>query len=369
MGKSKEAYQINSVECLSMLLAMYMEIVFLLKREQLHMSRCIVIVMEAEKAVEQMIRLLESVGAKIERGIKGIRNNEILTAIASKYNSKKIQKYLEAEEVTPILIACGVAPSYLAGEYAIPVENVQQINRKFLQNEIEQFRKFVRSNVDLMMKELRKFKTSAWYLHNESALAPDVSLHAVLAVYQLFYRENHNEEVTQQWITNIESIIKEYMEKMEHCGEETDIIQPVRNLIIKYIDSHPEIEIGNANEVDGALTRALKADQAILYDDEWYYIPQKLFKVMCEPIRQFVSAPEIKRGLLTQGYLYCNNGSAGTNFTVKRDIYNTYGQYLRVRVLKIDKGLIMEDGSLGLEERRGDRCILEKSMENIVLPD
>lgn len=371
MGKDKKTEQQmkNGSIVLLMLLVLHMEIKPLLEEAQLSISRGIVLVAENKHFAEQLLRSLIVMGAKIYDCQKNVINSDTCIMTPTKKNSKKVIMCLEGEEIAPILICYGIPPEYLSGEYIIPVDSVgESVDEEFLKAEIERFRKYVRASPELVVRELQIFKSSTWYLNNSSGSILNISLHAVLSIYKMFYREYHDEGKTENIMESIKSVIELYVYKSEEYGACIDIVQPLRSLMITYMDNHEEVGIGDVDEVNGALTKALEANRGILYDEDWYYIPEKLFYSICDPILQFVSMPEIKKNLVEEGFLYCNN-NLGNNFTTKKLFTNVYGQNLRIRFLKIDKELIIGDGSLGLEERRQTVCISERKTDNYMLPE
>lgn len=370
MGKDKKTEQMKTGPfVLLALLVLYMEIRPLLEKAQLSISRGIVLVAENKHFLERVLRFLMATGAKIAGRMTDFINSGTYIMIPTKKNSRKVTMYLEGEEIVPILVCYGIPPEYLSGEYIIPMDSVSEsADEEFFKAEIEGFRKYVRASPELVVRELQIFKSSMWYLNNNSGSIFNISLHAVLSIYKMFYRESHDERKTEDIMENIKSVIELYVYKSEEYGECIDIVQPLRSLMITYIDNHEEVGIGDVDEVDGALTKALEANRGILYDEDWYYIPEKLFYSICESILQFVSMPEIKKNLAEEGFLYCNN-NLGNNFTTKKLFTNVYGQNLRIRFLKIDKELIIGDGSLGLEERRRTVCISERKTDKSMQPE
>lgn len=99
-----------------------------------------------------------------------------------------------------------------------------------------------------------------------------------------------------------------------------------------------------------------------MFDEEFYYIPEKILRKACESFRDSVSILSVKRALFDSGFLCCNDAKEG-NYTVKKLLTNAYGCSFRPRFLKIKKEFFISGGSLGLEERR-KKCTLEISAEN-----
>lgn len=353
MGNIKE---IGSLVLLTFLM-MGIEIAPLLKEQMLYMRRCIVLVVDGKAEVDRILHIFSCMGAHCESKLeKPVINNEAYVFAATTTNQKRLSGYIETEpDLVLIIIICGSAPEFLSGEYAIPIEELNEDEIDVAKLQLERFRKCVRLHPKEVIKCLERFKTSNWYRENSSKPKAEICLCAVLTVYAMFFRETHTEEQTKTIYTLALGSIQSILKKAGRWGEDVDVMQSVRRLIVTYIDKHPDVRIGDVDRVEGDVLKGMETAQTILYDAAWYYIPEQLFRNMCAPMLAYTSILDIKRNLAENGALYCDNGKS---FTIKKAVTNVYGYSQRIRVLKIDKEYIVEDGELSLEERRDGSCTL-----------
>ena len=136
------------------------------------------------------------------------------------------------------------------------------------------------------------------------------------------------------------------------CSETCEALEPVRKAVYRYLDDHPEVRIGKEDELEGGLLEAIQREEAILWDEAHYFIPETVLRSACAPLLKTVSFPAIKRELHETGILSCNDGKR-MNFTTKKLLTDVYGQSFRARFLKIKREFFQTEVSFGLEEKRG----------------
>ena len=183
-------------------------------------------------------------------------------------------------------------------------------------------------------------------------------------IFCSYFREKHDETQTRELRVILHQAIKQSLELAECYAEDLENADFIKKAIESCVDRNDGIKIGKIDEVEGELAKALQEEEAILFDEEYYYISEKILRKACEFFQDSVSILSVKRALLDSGFLCCNDAKEG-NYTVKKLLTNVYGYSFRPRFLKIRKEFFMSGSSLGLEER-GRKCTLEISMGNHV---
>lgn len=93
----------------------------------------------------------------------------------------------------------------------------------------------------------------------------------------------------------------------------------------------------------------------LLYDHEFFYIPDLIFDEITKPMQDMQSGVLIKQALKDEGMLVCDHG---TSYTRKIVTWNVYGEMGRIRVLKFPLNRLNRAGDIpllqlfGIEEER-----------------
>lgn len=334
----------------------------LIRSKGIEVPRRIVLQVDSSEDVEALKAYFQNFDAAVDAHINDVKNSKCYVVSVYKNCKGKVLQLLEKEELSLILIVSGIVPSYLADCYIIQFDN-QIINEEatFWDREIRKYMDYISKHPLLVLQELENFKTSKWYMEHKFMSSLDVSFHAVLEVYHAYYRRGHCETDTDEWVEILENGIEIIADEAEGIGY--DMTQSIKTIVSRYLEDHSEIMFCDIEEVEGQVVKALECGQAILYDDLWYYFPERLFRTMFEPLRNTISIIDIKNRLFDEGYLGCDKGCT-SGFTIKKVIVTTLGQWYRIRFLKIYRSFIVEDGSLAPEERRWVECTSDRSMEN-----
>ncbi len=349
MDKSAQTLPlVSDVGAVAMLLSLAGFIRPLMESRQIEMPSHIVLQVGDVESDEMLSRMLKNLGATIDMGVSKVRSHQCLVASVSRNYKSRILRLLEREGLLVVFIVPGIVPLPLMDCCTVQLDGrIAREEARLLAAEVELFKDYARRNPSLIIRDLDSFKSTNWYLENQFASSLAVSLHAVLEAYQSCYRSMHYEADTDAWLGHLKGAVARSIRQTE--GQGCDIMQPMRALVIGYIEAHPEIILCDVEEVTERVAKALEHDRAILYDDTWYYFPEKLFRFVCEPLHGIVSVLEIKRRLLEEGHLFVNRGV--TDYTTKKAYTTAYGQPCRKRFLKVSRSFIIEDGSLKLEER------------------
>ena len=90
---------------------------------------------------------------------------------------------------------------------------------------------------------------------------------------------------------------------------------------------HVDVVVSNVDNVSGHAYEAMKVDKAILYDEEFYYFPERLIKEIAQPLMETMAIGELKKMLKDQGIIVCN----GQGYTIKKRFTTMSGYCGRMR--------------------------------------
>lgn len=97
-------------------------------------------------------------------------------------------------------------------------------------------------------------------------------------------------------------------------------------------------------------------ESTIWYDDEYYYMTDRMLRKVCEGVLEMVSVNELKSILKAEAILICDaSGDYSVKITVK-----SVGNRQKIRALKLQKlyllvdGLYLEDIYYGKEAEKND---------------
>lgn len=264
-----------------------------------------------------------------------------------------VEKFLSEKEFLPVLVTYGVIPDFIKNcMEVVPLYGKRGTLGPEILEEFQFFRYFAHQNPDILQRELRLFLTSEIYQQSEEDSALNLALEATVAVFCCIYRNSHTERETEQRRTQLRRAILNFVNLATEFAEDFEIVDIVKKAVEKYLDETPDIFVCRCDDIGGEETEAIKKSEAILFDEHWYYIPEKILRQACEPMLAAVSFPFMKRKLCEAEILHSNDTANG-NFTVKKLITNVFGYTFRERFLKIQRTFFAPMGGLALEERRG----------------
>lgn len=288
---------------------------------------------------------------------KTVRNYQLAICEYSKYQKcEELASFLDIKKFVPVVVVQGIVPEELR-EMAYIIE-VSPEMAKFM--ETPEFRaevgimiKFIRENPDVVVRELELLRTSEVFLKDDSNSPLFKNLLAAMCVYLSFYRSTHTDKKTATVKAEMEREIQECARRAEELTEEYDCTDAVKTAINLYFERNRNLEIYDCSEVNEWVLKAVKAGEAVLFDNDFYYMGEALFKSACSSLLTALSLVQIKKNLRDEGFLVCNR-TESTNFTVKKVFGDKKGQSFRERVIKLKKEFLVSRDGLYLEERMRD---------------
>ncbi len=266
---------------------------------------------------------------------KSDRTNEFL--FQKKFLPAIIVNFMPHEELRELTIPLLVKES----------DQLKLCDSKF-QDKMNEIRKFIRSNPEVVVRELQIVKSQRRF--DQSDL--ETAFRASAAVCLEFFRNTHSVDDVIMERRKMETQIRSYVQESLELYEEVDMLNVIRNTCDQYLSMDANYIIGKIEYVDKVTEKAIKDGDAIIYDEDFYYICNPLFRKACGKLLETVSFIKIKWELKKGEVLVCNRTSENS-FTIKKSYLNDRGEECRERFLKLKKHFFVSKDGLSLEERKG----------------
>lgn len=350
------------------IIGIYASARFILHIAQVDFDKGLIMLVEESEHIPAFTKALtEELGAVIVKNINSkkilVPNNITIVHVYHKYDSREaVFRFMEAEEFFSVLVIGGVIPEDIGeAAYILKVEHTSGLSSDHcIQEELKSVASFVKNNASIVQKELSLLKTSERFINSENnGSAFWVGLMAAESIYKLYFRDTHTEYDTLLKEERLCEAINRCVLKARELREKEDVVDAVKKVVFDYLMHHSDIICGSVDKIEGDLNVKLKNGLAILYDSNFYFVPEALFKYACSSLLQSVSFTEIKRQLKENGIIICNNTDT-TNFTVKKVLITSYGEKVRDRYLKIRKEFFCTYEGLELKDGRENLCTSEK---------
>ncbi len=268
----------------------------------------------------------------------------------------QIMDFLDQEDAMMGITLYGLLPQYLTGSSRNNIlvweDDEKDCTIEHVKRELEEFCNCVYNHSDWLEKQLKKYLTSEEYDRNASVQGFWRPFYAAAYLYSEYYRLSHTEAETNKRKNGLNCAILHF-QKLQHRNEDIDnLVFLIRNAIVSYVEKNPEIIVCCISNITGEVQRAIDTDRAVLYDDGFYYLPEKLLKMACSDLVKTVSISHIKHQLVKEGVLQVNSLEK-ENYTVKLLITNIFGYQYRPRFMKFNRRFLDQVGHLTLRERGG----------------
>ena len=263
-------------------------------------------------------------------------------------DKEALLKYLETRECYPVIVVIGIVPEFLEGYgYIFRFRNEKVDNLAWYRD----FREWIVNHVPLVMEEIKRSKTSSYAEVNE---VESPSLYAfALATSQVWksfmLSESVPENEAREWQ---ESLLLWTVKALRNRDRFTGIYQvaeAVKDMLYKYIDEN-ECYVIAIDEFDEYVYSAIMNNRVILFDDEFYWIPNTLLEKICAPLLKVVTFEHVKRELMEEGVLSCGNGKKKSYTTKKLFTIGNDKTSVRPRLIKIKREAMVTDEGLSIEE-------------------
>lgn len=254
---------------------------------------------------------------------------------------EKILEFLRETSFLPVVIVGGIVPKFMVqkaylfrcsasvGEVQFVAELYAQFREWFMKNP---------QNVQEIIESVKKEKIGQvkngmeGYISIQKCVVVTCFLWDVTMAI-LGIPEDERKKEAENYLLNMIRAIN----NMEEYGEDCDVYDAVRLCIRDSVMKEKYCV------VDVKCVQVYNPN-TILYDDDYYYIPDKMLQHMCEGILRCVSFLQLKKEMADIGMIKCGEGTK--NYTVKKMISLSRE---RKRFIKIPKDYLLDDTGLGLE--------------------
>lgn len=352
MGESKEKGQLDASEIL-LQVGIMAEIYPFMIDGYVELRRGLILYVESQAKCDNVLRYLKGMGAVMINSLKKKRfkvpNYVPGVHLYNLYDKgENIEAFLNCEGIFPVLIVHSIVPESLRGiSNLLPLEMDESLRTEEILGELKKVRIYVRQAPELVQSEMAKFATSKFEILNRECSPLRRALAASIAVYCKFYRDSHTEIETNQKYLELHKYVKNVERLSQTYSKEINDIEGLKNVIKNYVKRNENLRIGNINELEGDLLRAIQNESAILYDSQYYYMPDQILRESCDEILSEYSILNIKSALQREGFLICNN-CRERNYTVKKILTSVYGHSFRKHFLKISRSFFENVGEIGL---------------------
>lgn len=327
------------------------------------LDRGLALLLDEDLSEDRVIQnLTESIGAVEIKNLKKdktqVWNYQLkLHKFSPNDKLEDVQQFLYDGKSLAAIVVYGIVPESLKEwvyTFKLSVNQNNYMRSTEFTDTINLIKKFIRDNPALVSRKLDLLKSSEFYLSGEANSSLFVSLAAAVSVYSEYFRESHLEEETAREKERMQDEVKKMVHTAYELEEEFDLLDAVKKAVTWYFDVSTEYTIAHINCVEGKVIKAVEETRVILYNEEFYFVSEPLFRKACKMLLNTVSLIDIKNILWEEDILCCNQIKR-CNFTVKKVFVNAYGETCRGRFLKIRKEFLTSDDRLTLEERKGGR--------------
>lgn len=277
---------------------------------------------------------------------------------------EEVIEFLSEQDFLPIVISGGIIPEYLKCDHYIfrlrgtDLENV--CGEEFAK-EIATFCRYIIENVAEVCKTLENLQSCIMMTeYKGSKMEKKVySFFAGIGSIYAAYLRSYCSEI--EVLVFLDAFMRETNQRLRQIKEFSsgeELSEMISSLVWGYFENHKDIFISSCKEVCGNVYQALKLQNAVLYDDKYYFFPTGLFAEICESLLQTSSGPELKRQLKEEGILYCNS----RDYTVKKEFITVYGIKERMRMLWVHKEYLLSPEYLYLEDMFENRTKKEEKI-------
>jgi len=287
------------------------------------------------------------------------RNYEVgVLLIQKEHRQPEVESFLNEKDFLPVIVSGGILPDYLkTGRYLfrLSMQDVEIIRGNAFYEWMIAYQEYVRSNKDGICRKLEKLHSSmAWdeYYGDVSKRRLYELLLATVSIIADFIWDRFDEREASVYRSEGMEICRAWLNQMDDFSTGEDLAERVADCVTEYLDQNPSVLIRSIDHVDLETSKAISNDEALLYDAEFYYIPQSLFMKMCAPLLETVSTVELKQQMAAEGLLK----KTSEDYTSKKMFTNVAGSKTRIRVFWIFKECLILEDNLTLEDLYEEKC-------------
>lgn len=267
---------------------------------------------------------------------------------------------LHQKDFLPVLIVGGIVPDDLSENAYIIKSDATDIEIKNISRSYVGFKTYVLGHLRYIQGQLKNLKfestLNSYDIEREFECFLRTSM-AVGKIWKLYVREifdKHKDIKETEIDTKAAAIFDIFMDSavhairlMEAYNSSYDVPEAIRDCFIRYMGEHGYGVLQDISET----TDKTDFDKMILYDDDFYYVKNKLFTDICSPLLETISTVHLKKLMQGAGILRCDHTAKGT-YTPKVSLPSPKdgSPTVRHRFIKILKDPLKTEDGLSLED-------------------
>jgi len=360
MEQDKKINEIaNCIDCIFLLTA-YGHLRVLMEDAGLGLHKGVIVFVPDPYQTEEIIQSFVLCGA--ERGQiwgnklpTGLNYTTKIVQCQPQYRQSAVLEFLAQTEYFPVLIVSQKIPDWLQ-DYSniLLVEEIDDQNyvkldsAKSRATELQNFLDFSHRQTQMLWDFLAGVKNTVWYDQISSKRRYYVGLYCVAKAFAYYIvADNTGVELSENYHQLVHETI---CDASDYDYFEMNMGLIFYKNLIAYLNNNKKIFLESVDEIQGEVIKAVKKEEAILYDHDFYYMPDKIFGEIATKMDNVISKRHLKLVLLHEQVLVCNN--TRSNYSIKKLLTSAYGETLRVRFLKFSREKLEEGQQLSLVERR-----------------
>lgn len=263
-----------------------------------------------------------------------------------------LSEFLAEKNFFPTLVVGGVLPECLRIDhyiFRIKREDIEEVCVKDFGTKITNLYSYLTDNVEEICRtfeELDRSEELLEYVGRESEKNVFAIFLAIGKIYYKYLLKICPEQVALAFFQDYIWESKKRLKQIEEFAAGDELAGLLSDQIWEYVEKNTQIIVSDVDAINDKVYKALKNDEAILFDDRYYFLTPHLFKEICQPLLQTASEPEVKRQLKDAGILHLNSA----DYTVKKDVMNPYGAKERIRMFWVLKDELIFPDNLRLED-------------------
>ena len=334
----------------------------------------------SHQVITRMQHVFERLSGFVEklRGSKipEAENFRLIYVLHSKrYQEETIEDFLTTDQYLPVLGVSGIIPKELRqfGEvFCIDSVNEAEVDLGEVRDICDQIIGYIHQNPEYIISCMKEVYTHANLSYDRDEMLKCALLATAIAYNHCCIALGFTSYDIEHYQRIIDSLCKTVCSEdceNEDSDVELEIESVVRVCLERHVEKNQQLLMGDVDCVDKDLWEAVRNEQAILYSDDFYYIPNMVLEEATQHLHRGnpeLSFLKIKRLMYEIGVLLCND--VHHNYTIKKDVLNPYtGKKERGRFLKVQRSALDAPGRLTLEERGGFRCTSVIAKENVCM--
>lgn len=333
----------------------------ILKDSGFFLEEGVVIVLDDELQAKQFVSYFVALSCGVGRSVNEWkqRNRQSINnycccffIISRRTKEEDIADFLSEDSFVPIVVCGGILPEYMKDFhyfFRLGKEDWGSLKSGDFTRKVQEWKAFIVNHSNFVARTISNMKRSIVIEQAKSYEEYEKIFSFIVCVgrvYATYLNEHSSEQKAMEFWENYLKETKTRIQMFPEFKTMNQTSEIFAERVWSYMASDKEIVLIDTEKVDGSAYERIQESKAILFDNQFYYMSNKLFEEVCNPLLVTISIPELKHRMSEQEILSCNS----SDYTVKKQIVTIYGAKERVRVLRINKEALMSDDNLLLED-------------------